>query len=369
MSRSRDAVLIDVRGPGGVAQPGVELLSMAEARRRCGLAESASVIALSLGLRGTGATAVLAYSASDDGTGALHWLDSAHASGWVRSSDRMPASVFAESWSALRLAGHVAADAALLSFASLPQLSWGETAAAGPAAPAAATCPPAGIYAIVDTVDRLQQVLGAGVRTVQLRIKRPADADAAWQRSLRSAVAESLRRVRDVGARLVVNDHWQIAAELGASEVHLGQEDLLLLGDSGRADLAATGLSVGVSSHAVWELCRARTMAPAYVACGPIWPTTTKDMPWQPQGLDNLRWWVRSADASVMAIGGILDAHQVRDCARAGAEGVCVLRGLGTDPGQVVPALQEAFLSGRSERAAALPAAPVLPHPTLESTA
>ena len=30
-----------------------------------------------------------------------------------------------------------------------------------------------------------------------------------------------------------------------------------------------------------------------YIACGPVWPTTTKDMPWLPQGLDNLAWWAR----------------------------------------------------------------------------
>ena len=115
-----------------------------------------------------------------------------------------------------------------------------------------------------------------------------------------------------VGAELFVNDHWQLAQELGATGVHLGQEDLLALGDAGRARLRASGMALGVSSHSLWELCRARTLSPRYIACGPVWPTLTKDMPWVPQGLDNLSWWRRAAGVPVTAIGGILDRARSR---------------------------------------------------------
>ena len=37
------------------------------------------------------------------------------------------------------------------------------------------------------------------------------------------------------------------------------------------------------------------------VACGPVWPTLTKAMPWVPQGLDNLAWWVHMAGVPVEA--------------------------------------------------------------------
>ncbi|WBY02274.1 thiamine phosphate synthase [Ramlibacter tataouinensis] len=315
-------------------------------------------------LRAEGAAAVLVQAAaggSDDPT--LHWLDSSHARGWVRSAAPTNADTLERAWEAQRGQGHVAADALLLAFGALPLLSWGE-APPEPLRPPTAEGAPLGIYAIVDSALRVRQVLEAGVRTVQLRLKRPADADARWQAVLAAAVRESVAAARDHGARLFINDHWRLAAELGATAVHLGQEDLLALGETGRAELRACGLALGISSHAVWELCRARALAPAYVACGPVWPTTTKDMPWRPQGLDNLAWWARVAGTPVVAIGGILDAAQVREAARAGADGVCVLRGLGDDPMRVVPALQKAFERGRSERAAA--SAPALPHPTLE---
>ena len=88
-------------------------------------------------------------------------------------------------------------------------------------------------------------------------------------------------------------------------------------------------------------------------------------MPWRPQGLDNLAWWCRMAGAPVVAIGGVLGPEQVRDAARCGADGVCIVRGLGEQPERVVPRLQAALEAGR----AAGPAVPIgRPHPSLPFT-
>ena len=51
----------------------------------------------------------------------------------------------------------------------------------------------------------------------------------------------------------------------------------------------------------------------------------------------------------MVAIGGILTPEQVRQTAAAGASGVCVLRGLGSDPRLTVAALQQAFEQGRQD--------------------
>jgi thiamine-phosphate diphosphorylase len=269
----------------------------------------------------------------------------------------------------------VPADAALLAWPALPLLSW-HASSREPGAPSHppatvqhAKHAPLGLYAIVDNAAALRSVLKAGVRTVQLRVKRPADADTAWTAALRAAIRDSVAAASEHGARLFVNDHWRVAAELGARAVHLGQEDLLALDEQGHADFRASGLGLGISSHAVWELCRARSLAPQYIACGPVWPTTTKDMPWRPQGLDNLGWWCRVAGAPVVAIGGILTPEQVRQTAAAGASGVCVLRGLGGDPQRTVAALQQAFEQGRQEAMAGVgqPVGPL--HPTLGAAA
>ena len=299
-----------------------------------------------------------------------HWLDATHARGWITpqagndfDGDHLPAA-----WQAQLALGHVPADAALLAWPALPWLSWSDTPG-GPNAPPVSTRhaegPPLGLYAIVDDAAALRRVLQVGVRTVQLRIKRPADADAAWTAALSDTIRDSLAAADGHGALLFINDHWRLAAEMGARAVHLGQEDLLALDEPGHAELRASGLVLGVSSHAVWELCRARSLAPTYIACGPVWPTTTKDMPWRPQGLDNLAWWCRAAGAPVVAIGGILTPEQVRQAAAAGASGVCVLRGLGSDPQLTVAALQKAFEQGRQD-ALTDTGQPIGPmHPTL----
>ena len=102
------------------------------------------------------------------------------------------------------------------------------------------------------------------------------------------------------------------------------------------------------------------------VACGPVWPTLTKARPWVPQGLDNLAWWVHMAGVPVVAIGGILDHAQAAQAAQSGASGVCVVRGLGDDPAQTLPAWQVALQAGRA--APRLPV-PAWPHPSLHVTA
>jgi hydroxymethylpyrimidine kinase/phosphomethylpyrimidine kinase/thiamine-phosphate diphosphorylase len=300
--------------------------------------------------------AVAGVQVHTDPDGRLHcWLATGHARGWLTPAAGAGAAVTGELFSshlaAAMAEGFVAADAAVLAMMAthhpdvLPLLSWGEqpVLAAEPATQPRRL----DLYAIVDSAERVSQVLQAGVTTLQLRIKTPEHADARWFATLRGEVQRSVAACDAAGAELFINDHWQLAAEAGARGVHLGQEDLLALGDSGRAALQATGMALGISSHSLWELCRARTLGPRYIACGPVWPTLTKAMPWRAQGLDNLAWWCSMAAAPVVAIGGILEAAQVFDAARCGADGICIVRGLGERPEAVLPALQAALDAGR----------------------
>ena len=308
---------------------------------------------------------------------ALDWLDCDLAQGWLAlprigtANTHATGCTFASSAAAALAQGFVAADAVVWAKMAathalrhghaagrgpgqvlarpgfhaapdlLPRLSLDETPVFGPAQ--AQRPAPLGLYAIVDSAERARAVLAAGVRTLQLRIKTPADASGTWWAALRTEVQRTSELCTEAGARLFVNDHWQFAAASGAHGTHLGQEDLLALGEGERAALAASGLALGVSSHSLWELARARSLAPAYIACGPVWPTLTKAMPWKPQGLDNLRWWCAMAGTPVVAIGGILAPEQVAQAAACGADGVCVVRGLGERPAETVPALQAAL--------------------------
>ena len=356
-------------------------------------ADALPALASRLRALGVGAVCITGGDSADLDGRVLDWLDSAHATGWLASPriatvhDHGTGCTFASSIAAAMSLGFVAADAAVLAkmatthaltqahaagagagpvkagagFATnpslLPLLSWNEFPQF--AAPRQGAARNLGLYALVDSAERARQVLATGIRTLQLRIKTPSQPDAAWHATLRQQVQRCAQACRAAGADLFVNDHWQLAAELGAGGAHLGQEDLLALGPEGRTALAASGLALGISSHSLWELCRARSLAPRYIACGPVWPTLTKAMPWRPQGLVNLRWWQHMAGAPVVAIGGILSADQVRLAASCGVDGVCVVRGLGHDLMQTVPSFQHAFNAGAAEASdVGLPAMP-----------
>jgi hydroxymethylpyrimidine kinase/phosphomethylpyrimidine kinase/thiamine-phosphate diphosphorylase len=336
------------------------ICTLGEAQARAGLSAPAPAIAQRLRDGGVEAVCIV------DPEGGRDWLDTPHARGWL-VGEAQAVDAFAAAMRRALTKGFVAADAAIVAKMraryELPLLSWGEQPPPQPVfAPATRRLD---LYAIVDSALRLRQVLDAGVRTVQLRIKTPAAPDAAWQAMLRSEVRQAIADSAAAGAELFVNDHWQLAGELGARGVHLGQEDLVALGEDGRSRLRETGMALGISSHSLWELCRARTLSPRYIACGPVWPTLTKDMPWLPQGLDNLSWWCRAAGTSVTAIGGILEPGEVQAAARTGVDGVCIVRGLGEDPRRTVPAFEAALQAGRDDP---LPDVPPWPHPSLPGT-
>jgi len=366
-----------------------------EAVALAGIEAEAAELARTLRLTGAGAACVT--GGDEAGALALDWVDTAQAAGWlalprVESQNAHGTGCTFSTGAACALAlGFAEADAVVLAkmlttsalkrgyrmgagagpvaahagFANDPQLlptmSFGATPPRWlpPSGAPAAIGTGAGesaLYGIVDSAARVKQLLAAGVRTVQLRIKQ-AEAS-----TLSEEIGASVAACRPVDARLFVNDHWKLAIELGAGGVHLGQQDLAGLQESERREIAQSGLALGVSSHSLWELARAKALAPVYIACGPLWPTTTKDMPWRPQGLDNLRWWCSMAGAPVVAIGGILTLDQVRAAASCGASAVCVVRGLGQEPGATVPSLIDALRGPPAHTPIGLPA---LPHPTI----
>jgi hydroxymethylpyrimidine kinase/phosphomethylpyrimidine kinase/thiamine-phosphate diphosphorylase len=354
-------------------------------------------------LRALGAGAVL-VTGGDAATPALShdWLDSPHARGWLTlprvdtPHHHGSGCTFATSLAAALALGWVAADAAVLAkMATTHALRHARAVGrgAGPVAaregfgndpsllprlsvdgqapahwPERARAREPGVYAIVDSAERVEAVLRARptVDTLQLRMKRPAGlGEVQWAAQLREAIERSQRAADLAGVTLVVNDHWRIALQAGARALHLGQEDLLALSPADLAALQAArdqGVQLGISSHSLWELCRAATLGPDLIACGPVWPTTTKDMPWVPQGLDNLAWWAHMAPAPVVGIGGVLVPDQLRAVAAAGAAGGCVVRGLGEDPSATLPHWLDAWQQGRQM---SRPAVPAQPRPSL----
>jgi thiamine-phosphate pyrophosphorylase len=170
-------------------------------------------------------------------------------------------------------------------------------------------------YPIVPDTDWLARLLPQGIRLVQLRIKDQAPD------VVSAEIKKAVALCADHRCQLVVNDYWREAIEAGADFVHLGQADLA------GADLAAiraAGVKIGVSTHDQKELDKALAVDADYVALGPIYATTLKEMPWAPQGLPRIAAWREKLNCPLVAIGGItLDRAQI--VLAAGADTVAVI--------------------------------------------
>lgn len=184
------------------------------------------------------------------------------------------------------------------------------------------------LYPITDTqisgLSHAEQVAvfaEGGARVVQLREKRAPALE--FYELARAALAIAVER----GVRLIINDRVDIALAIGATGVHLGQEDLppaaarRLLGDAA---------VIGYSTHSVDQAFEAIRLPIDYLAIGPIYGTSTKENPDPVVGLDGLRA-VKAVVGSLplVAIGGIKPAN-IAEVLAAGADSVAMISGLWT---------------------------------------
>lgn len=76
-----------------------------------------------------------------------------------------------------------------------------------------------GLYPVVDSVQWIERLLNAGVKTLQLRIKHNN------RDVIREEIRQAIVLAKEFDARLFINDEWQLAIDYQAYGVHLGQED------------------------------------------------------------------------------------------------------------------------------------------------
>ncbi|GKU80764.1 thiamine phosphate synthase [Niallia sp. NCCP-28] len=140
----------------------------------------------------------------------------------------------------------------------------------------------------------------------------------------------------------IINDDVDLAIEIDADGVHIGQEDespafvKKKIGDR----------MLGVSAHTVEEVEKAIAAGADYVGIGPIFPTNTKKDAKKVQGtklIQELK--ARGIDLPIVGIGGITskNAKKVMD---AGGDGVAVISEIsyGDSPFHRAKQLEESIL-------------------------
>lgn len=172
------------------------------------------------------------------------------------------------------------------------------------------------VYPVVDSLTWLKTLLPTGVKTLQLRIKNKNGME------LENEIKQAIQIAREYNAHLYINDYWQLAIKHQAYGVHLGQEDL------DTADIKAihaAGLHLGISTHCYYEVAKAHAYRPSYMACGPIYHTTSKLMPFAPQGLQQLKRWRNTLHQyPLVAIGGVNESN-LMEVAKTGVNGVAMI--------------------------------------------
>jgi thiamine-phosphate diphosphorylase len=158
------------------------------------------------------------------------------------------------------------------------------------------------------------QLCQGGADLIQLRAKDVAPAE------ILRLGRELLPIAREHGVRLVINDHPQVARELGADLCHLGQEDFF-----GRPSCQdeLSGVPFGLSTHAPEQAVRALAANPAYIAIGPVHATPTKPGA-KPVTLDYVRWAAQNITIPWFAIGGI-NLTNLDAVLATGATRICVV--------------------------------------------
>ena len=164
-----------------------------------------------------------------------------------------------------------------------------------------------------------QQLCDGGSDLIQLRAKNSAPAE------IRAMAEKILPVTRAANVGFVINDHLDIAREIGADICHLGQKDFFDAGHTHISELriADCGLRIGLSTHAPAQAQRALDAGADYIAIGPIYATGTKPTA-KPVTLDYVRWATAEATVPWFAIGGV-NLQTLDAVLEAGARRICVV--------------------------------------------
>lgn len=119
----------------------------------------------------------------------------------------------------------------------------------------------------------VRKAVAGGAGCIQLREKHLD------KRAILSRARELSEICRGEGATFIINDHLDVALDVGADGVHLGQEDFPL--ESARR-ISLGRLILGISTHNREQALEAQAGGAGYINLGPIFPTETKGTPVHP---------------------------------------------------------------------------------------
>jgi thiamine-phosphate pyrophosphorylase len=174
-----------------------------------------------------------------------------------------------------------------------------------------------GYVSPADAVRVATEMIRGGVQVLQLRAKNER------VRQI-TQVAHELHRITSAaGVPMVINDHPEIARDVGAEGVHVGQDDISI---SEARRLAGPDVLVGRSTHSIAQARHAQTEGADYIGFGPLCATPTKP-DYVPIGLSDIAHVHEQVRLPIFCIGGI-KLENLAEVLAAGARRVVIVSGL-----------------------------------------
>ncbi len=180
------------------------------------------------------------------------------------------------------------------------------------------------LYLVTDELERcrhglletVKRAVEGGVSIVQYRSEKLN------HEQQREQVLPVQRYLRSVGIPLIINDNVQLAVEIDADGIHIGQNDMPV--PEARA-LIGPDKILGLTVTTPEQMAAVDTELVDYLGCGPVFPTITKDDAPPPMGVAGWSELARMSPLPVVAIGGLNRERTAAIRATGLAAGVAVV--------------------------------------------
>ena len=141
----------------------------------------------------------------------------------------------------------------------------------------------------------VREAIKGGAGIIQLREKE-------WDKNkIKNEAIRLLKICRENNVLFIVNDYVDVALEIGADGVHLGQSDMPI---KDAREICEDRLIIGLSTHSIEQAVKADMEGADYITIGPIYKTRAKDYT---IGINIIKEIINKIKKPLVAIGGIND--------------------------------------------------------------
>lgn len=169
-----------------------------------------------------------------------------------------------------------------------------------------------------EAVHKIALIVKSGVTVYQFRDKGTIYKN----KEQRFTIAQKLQKVaKEAAVSFIVNDDVELACELNADGIHIGQTDDPV---SKVRERVGQEMGLGLSVTNADELIAAQSSGADYLGIGPIYPTNSKDDATMPIGIKDLRLMLLENQLPIVGIGGI-SQDSLTELSTIGLDGLAVI--------------------------------------------